>query len=375
MSEIFVYGRFRHVALLETVLGRTRGSLTLRSAHMPDMRVCSVAGQPFAMLEPDAASRAPGLLIGDLDADDVARLAFHEAIDQYVLTPASVVLAGGEIRAARVFRPPEGARQPAGPWSFADWRDNRGPLAARAGVEVMAHYGRLSPSEVGHRMVGILIRAASWLSAQARPGDPERDLARDVVVHAHHRPYSNFFAAEEMDLQYRRYDGTLSPVLNRGAQILGEAAVVLPYDPMRDAVLMVEQFRAPLYMGGDRAPWLWQPVAGLVDPGETPETAARREAMEEAGLTLSRLYPVAGVYSSPGANSDFVNLFVGLGDFSAREPGGGLDEEGEDILARIVSFADLMDGVDNGRYRDMQLVLTSLWLARHRNQLRRSRPA
>jgi nudix-type nucleoside diphosphatase (YffH/AdpP family) len=123
-------------------------------------------------------------------------------------------------------------------------------------------------------------------------------------------------------------------------------------------------------MGGDREPWLWQPVAGLVDPGETPEVAAHREVIEEAGLELRQLFLVAGVYSSPGANSDYVSLFVGLGDFSTRATGGGLAEEGEDIKVGIVGFDDLMQGIDAGRYRDMQLVLTSLWLARHRHRWR-----
>jgi len=282
VSEIFVYGTLCHVGLLETVLGKARKSLILRSAHLPDMSVQGVVGQHFPMLVPRVGRSAPGLLIGDLDAEDVARLQFYEGKSDYTLKPVSVVPEGGAPRAAQVFWPPATGWQPDGNWSFDDWTGIWGPLVERSAVEVMAHYGHLSPSQVGARMPGIRIRAAAWVSAQARAQDPARDLARDVVVHTHHRPYSNFFAAEEMDLQYRRYDGALSPVLNRGAQILGEAAVVLPYDPAQDAVLMVEQFRAPLYMGGDRAPWLWQPVAGLVDPGETPETAARREAMEEA---------------------------------------------------------------------------------------------
>jgi ADP-ribose diphosphatase len=223
---------------------------------------------------------------------------------------------------------------------------------------------------VARRLPGIRIRAAARVAAQARPTDAEHDLVRDVVVHAHHRRYSNFFAAEEMDLQYRRYDGQLSPVLNRGAQILGQAVVVLPYDVARDAVLLVQQFRAPVFMGGDPSPWIQEPVSGLIDPGENAEFAAHREAMEEAGLNLLRLEKVGGLYSSTGANSEFVHMFVGLADFNSRQSGGGLAEEGEDIRGEIVAYDDLIKGVDQGRYCDMPLVTTALWLARHRDRLR-----
>lgn len=244
------------------------------------------------------------------------------------------------------------------------------PVSARMAEEIMAFYGRKTPKDITKSLYSIRIRATSWVGLQNQPDHPNRDLSQDVVVHAHKREYMNFFAMEEMDLQFRRFDGAMSPVVNRGVSMIGQAAVVLPYDPVLDAVLLIEQFRtAPFFMGA-KNPWMWEPPAGLIDPGETPEQAARREAKEEAGLTVGHVDYVGGLYSSSGAVGEIVHCFVGLADISNVEGGGGVPGEGEDIRSKVMSFHDFMDGVDGNTFVDMPLVTTALWLARHRDRLR-----
>lgn len=370
MADLFVCGTLRHVPLLESVLGQGAGTLDMAAATLADTSVFEVGDQPFVLIKDSPGANAAGVLLRGLARADRARLEFYQGVYGKEPRTVTVVDEGGTEIQARVFMPESGSWQAGAPWSLEQWAERWGPLTLRAAQEVMAHFGSLSAAEVGARLTGIHIRAAAWLAAQARPSDPDHVLSRDVVVHAHHRRYSNFFATEEMDLQYRRYDGQLSAVLNRGAQVLGQAVVVLPYDPVRDAVLLVEQFRTPLFIGGDPTPWIWEPVSGLIDPGETPQVSARRETMEEAGLHLTRLEKLTGLYSSSGANSEFVHLFLGLADFDNRQAGGGLAGEGEDIRVAIVRFGDLMQGIDQGRYRDMPLVTCALWLARHRDRLR-----
>lgn len=372
MSDLFFYGSLRHVPLLEVVLGRACDALDLVTARLPEHCVFGVRGEPFPMVQATQGQMAPGVLVRGLSDEDIARVRYYEGGFDYDLLPVSVNLDDGAAADAQVFFPEPGLWQSDQPWSLSDWQAKWGAISTRAATEVMAHYGHLSAAEIAARFPGIRNRAAAWVAAQARPADPDRNLARDVVVQAHHRPYVNFFAAQEMDLQFRRHDGTLSPVLNRGAQVLGQATVVLPYDPQRDAVLLIEQFRAPVYIGGDPAPWVWEPISGLIDPGETPQQAAHREAMEEAGLHLSHLDPVAGSYSSTGASSEFVHMFIGLTDLGDITPTGGLADEGEDIRSRVISFDALMHGIDNQQFRDMPLVTAALWLARHRDRLRKT---
>jgi nudix-type nucleoside diphosphatase (YffH/AdpP family) len=232
----------------------------------------------------------------------------------------------------------------------------------------MGWYGRKDPTDFAPILSGVFRRAWSFAMNESGPAEaaPER---RFDCVH-HHRPYLNFFGVEEWDLRHTRHDGTMSGVMNRGALMVGNASVVLPYDPVRDCVLLTEQFRAPLAMAGEPNPWTWEPVAGLIDAGETAEEAAHREAMEEARLKLERLEPAGRVYSSTGAVAECLYLFVGLCDLSEPPQDGGLAEEDEDIRSKRLSFAALMQGIDAQRYLDQPLVTCALWLARHRERLR-----
>ena len=79
-----------------------------------------------------------------------------------------------------------------------------------------------------------------------------------------------------------------------------DAVCVLPYDPQRDRVVLIEQFRVGA-LGKVDNPWLIELVAGLIDKDESPDEVARREAVEEAGLELADLWPVTRYFPSPGA--------------------------------------------------------------------------
>ncbi|MFV1492040.1 NUDIX domain-containing protein [Phaeobacter sp. JH18-32] len=370
MVDLFIYGTLRHMPLLELVLGRSGAALDVTPAHLPDHGAFAVVDQPFPAIEARVGHRAPGLLLRGLTPDDMAALNFYEGGFDYTLRPVTVALDAGGSAPAEVYFPEPGLWQTGAAWDLGDWQQKWGALSLRAAEEVMAYRGRLTAAEVAERFRPIRIRAAAWLAAQNRPGDPDHDLTRDVVVHQHKRAYLNFFAMEEMDLQFRRYDGSLSPVINRGVALVGQAAVVLPYDRRRDAVLLIEQFRAATYIAGNQRPWMWEPVAGLIDPGETPEQAARREAMEEAGLKIDQLETVAQVYPSSGASGEFLHIFVGLCDFDEIAGGGGLESEGEDIRSQILPYEALIQGVDDQTYQDMPLVTAALWLSRHRERLR-----
>lgn len=241
---------------------------------------------------------------------------------------------------------------------------------ARMAGEIMRNYNRLPADYVAERLPGIFRRATSYVATQALPADPDRDMSRDVVIQAHQQPYLNFFTVEENNLQFRRYDGQLSEVVNRGAWHVGQVVAVLPYDPVRDCVLLVEQFRAAVHMSGNAAPWLWQPIAGLIDPGDTPASAAHREAAEEAGLVLSRLEDAGQAYSSPGSSTEFVHMYVGIADLAKTQKIGGLAEEDEDILSQVLGFDALMQAVDSNQFNDLPLLCLAQWLARHRDRLR-----
>lgn len=379
MALVFVAGATGLPAVWAQILGASK--------ERPCLRECKVAvleGHALCMCDPaqhpaicaqDKAASVAGYVV-NLGDEELDRLAYYETTfgrhaQQVVLRDSQKETLSALAFVANTTQALTGGVLTEE--AFQDFGLRWEEVAARMAEELMAYHGRKTAQEMQKSLYSMRIRASSYVARTAEPQDPEHDLSKDVIVHAHKREYINFFAMEEMDLQYRRFDGEMSPVVNRGVSLVGHAAVVLPYDPERDAVLLVEQFRAAAYIFGEQRPWMWEPPAGLIDPGETPQQAARREAQEEAGLNIGHLDYVGGLYSSSGALGEVVHCFVGLTDVSEIEGGGGVPGEGEDIRSKVMSFHELMDAVDKNTFQDMPLVTTALWLARHRDRLRRQR--
>lgn len=303
-----------------------------------------------------------GELLCDLTVEAATRLANYTAVFQAqpvdVQTDQGPAIAFGLADDGAVF-------------DFDHWQERWAPLARAAAQEIMGHVDRRRPEDFGaHRLKAIETRAAALLRAPDRSRNRPGSAQGDVVLHERHRPYMNFFTLDEVDVQYRRYDGSLSPVMNRAALKVGDAAVVLPYDPVRDCVLIVEQFRAAPYIAGDLSPWIWEPPAGLVDPGETPDEAAYREAEEEAKVRLERLEPVVKAYSSTGSSTEFAHIYIGIANLDGAGAVAGIEAEGEDIRSEVIPFDRLMEGVEQGRFVNLHLVTAALWLALNRDRLR-----
>ncbi len=180
--------------------------------------------------------------------------------------------------------------------------------------------------------------------------------------------FEGFFRLLRYRLRHRLFAGGQSRELVRELHDRGDAAVVLPYDPARGEVVLVEQFRVgALERSGD--PWLLEPVAGIVEPGESPAGVARREAGEEAGVELLDLVPIGSYYPSPGASSELCHAFIARID--AQGAGGlfGLAEHGEDVKAHVLPLATALGWLEDGRLRVASTLITLQWLALHRAEL------
>ncbi len=170
-------------------------------------------------------------------------------------------------------------------------------------------------------------------------------------------------------LDHVRFDGARATDLPREVLVGADAALVLPYDAARNRVLLVEQVRPGPARRGDPQPWILEPVAGLIDAGETPEEAARREAEEEAGLTLDALIPMFAGYASPGNATDHFYAFLAPCDLpDGHATTGGLASENEDLALHLVGFDDAMGLVDSGEANAVPLISMLLWLDRWRRK-------
>ncbi|MGB5067839.1 MAG: gamma-glutamylcyclotransferase [Albidovulum sp.] len=369
MTNFFFYGTLCHAPLLNEVLGR---EVPVESAVLPGHSVFWAKGKAFPLIVEGGAG-ALGVLVTGLTDRDVARLDFYEGGFAYQTRLVSVAGQSGATE-AHVYFPDAGRWQAGAPWRLADWVAQWGPTAVATAEDFMRHLGVRAPAEVLARYPLMLMRGGA--KARARMPAPERILRdangpQDVVVEKFAQTYANYFSVEEYDLRFRRFDGTMSEVVNRAVFLSGDASVVLPYDPVRDRVLVIEQFRMGPFARGDVNPWLLEAVAGRVDGGETPEQAARREALEEAGIVLQDLIPARHYYPSPAAKGEYLYTYVGIADLPDSVAGiGGLPGEAEDIRAHTLGFDKLMALVESGEVDSAPLIVLAYWLARQRAGLR-----
>lgn len=181
--------------------------------------------------------------------------------------------------------------------------------------------------------------------------------------------YQGFFRMERLRLRHGRFDGGWTPPLLREVLVRGPAVAVLPYDPIRDEVVLIEQFRPGALVAGEPA-WMIEIVAGIAEAGEDIEDVARRETLEETGMTVGKLEPVARYMPSPGGSSETVQIYAGRVD--AEGAGGihGLADEGEDIRVFPLPALDAFKMLDDGVLDTSITLIGLLWLARNRDALR-----
>lgn len=364
--SIFVYGTLRHRSLLEIVLGRPLDGIDLHDDALSDNSVFRSLDGTYPVLLNAPGARCAGLRLAGLSDQDRARLRFYEAGFDYTLGQERLV--SGQV--AQVFTPGPSVAASDTLWDLDSWAASSAALDCIAAKEVMSLFGDVPAAQIAARRPRIWARAQSRLNAQSsRHG--ARTLQGKIDMEHYTRTHFQFFAFDEMRFRHETFSGAMSGPVDRGVFVPTDAAIVLPYDPLTDRVLLVEQIRTGPIARGDRSLWQLEPVAGLIDPGETPEETARREAFEEAGLDLHGLEPVAENYTSPGGSADFQYIYIGLCDLpDVRSRLGGLASEGEDIRSHILGFDELFAMAEGKTIANMPLTLAIYWLAAHRSRLR-----
>ncbi len=181
--------------------------------------------------------------------------------------------------------------------------------------------------------------------------------------------YQGFFRLEKYRLKHTLFQGGWSHDIVRELFRRGDCVAVLLYDPVRDEVVLIEQFRIGAVLRKKQA-WLLEIVAGAVESGETAAEVARREAEEEAGCTIQELRLIHEFYTSPGGASEWLSLFYGRID--SRNVGGifGLDDEDENIRVSAVKFERAYQMMAQGEIDSAIPIIALQWLYIHRHTLR-----
>ncbi len=369
---MFFYGTLCHAPLLELVLGRGLDCIDARPAILAEHSVYWAKDQAFPMICKEPQGQACGLLVCNLSQDDLDRLNYYEGGFAYELRPVTVRV-DGQTSSAQVYYPDQTLWDKGAPWSLEDWAKVWARMTLGAAKEVMARRGHVSAQEIVHLLP--FFRARAWAQELAETSAPQTlrnaMTARDVEIVEDRPGFDGFFQVKAFKVSHKKFDGTNSPALPRETFMSFDVALLLPYDPVTDQVLLIEQVRFGTFNRGDPAPWVLEPIAGLVDAGERPRDAAIRESAEEAHLNLTQLIDMPKVYASPGYSTEFFHCYLGICDLSGRGQGqGGLEAENEDIRNHVISFDHAMELVDSGEVNVAPLAMMLLWLCRKRAALR-----
>lgn len=190
----------------------------------------------------------------------------------------------------------------------------------------------------------------------------------DVEIITRETLYRGFFSMDLYRFRHRLFNGEMSQEVRREIFERGHAAVLLPFDPERDEVVLVEQVRIAAYDTSD-TPWLLELVAGMIEDGETVDDVARREAMEEAGIVVKRTKPVLSYLASPGGTSERSSIMVGEVDATTANGIHGLVDENEDIRVHVVSREQAYQWVEEGKIDNAASVIALQWLQLHYKEL------
>ncbi|MEM7565006.1 MAG: NUDIX domain-containing protein [Pseudomonadota bacterium] len=173
--------------------------------------------------------------------------------------------------------------------------------------------------------------------------------------------FEKYFKLDEYHVSHELFDGGFSPVFTREIFERGTVVAVLPYDPVKQKVVLIEQFRAGA-VNGEETPWLIECVAGVIEPGETEREVAIRESEEEAGCVIQQLHPITDYYVSPGGTTEYCSLFCGLIDSDGIGGTHGLASENEDIRVFLTDTEEAYEWVREGRIKSSATLIALLWL-------------
>ncbi|MDF5669379.1 ADP-ribose diphosphatase [Vibrio parahaemolyticus] len=192
--------------------------------------------------------------------------------------------------------------------------------------------------------------------------------SRDVEIISKESVFEGFFKMVKYRFKHKLFAGGWSDVVEREMFERGHAAAMLPYDPKTDQVVIIEQIRIGALE--HEHPWQLEIVAGMIDRAESAEEVIRREAEEEAGITVGRMASVTSYYPSSGGCSEKLDVFVGEVDASKAHGIHGLDYEDEDIRVHVLSREQAYQWVKDGRFENGASIIALQWLQLNHQELR-----
>ncbi|MCK5296436.1 MAG: NUDIX domain-containing protein [Alphaproteobacteria bacterium] len=196
---------------------------------------------------------------------------------------------------------------------------------------------------------------------------PEKPV---VEIVERKRICDSYFKMDEYHLRHTMYNGEMSGVFSREVMERGHAVTVLPYDPVLDTVVLIEQFRVGAYVA-DWHPWMLEVAAGIIDEGESVEDVAKREMIEETGCEILDLKHIHSFLVSSGCMSETIAAYCGRVDSTKAVQNAGLDEENEDIKVNVISANKAIEMLENQEILNSAAIISLQWFKMNHEKLRK----
>ncbi len=145
--------------------------------------------------------------------------------------------------------------------------------------------------------------------------------------------YSGFFGLNKYEFIHEKHNGDWTNKIDREIFTGAHVSTLLPYDPLKEEIILIQQFRAGVLSRYDED-YLYEIVAGIIDEGENPEETARRECFEETGCKVKKIIPIQSYFPAPGSSESYYHLYLGEIDTFEGKRIRGLHSENEDILVK-----------------------------------------
>jgi ADP-ribose pyrophosphatase len=194
-------------------------------------------------------------------------------------------------------------------------------------------------------------------------------LPDQVKILSRRRGFAGFNTLDVLELQHEQFAGGLGHPIEREIIERGNAVSLVPYDPWRDEVVLIEQFRIGAFVAGQH-PWLIEVVAGRIDAGESPEDVARREVVEEIGRPVDRLERMAHYLVNPASSTETITTFTGRVDASGAGGVHGLQHEGEDIRVFTMPAKEVIGWIGTEKITNATFLIAMQFFATKRQRLR-----
>ena len=202
----------------------------------------------------------------------------------------------------------------------------------------------------------------------------KRDFTVDIIAEEARPVFRSPFTIVNATLRFSLLNGALCEPVDWVRFERGDGAAVLLYDADEDCVVLVRQFRYPVFSNITRdnaiaadpsRAWVLEVIAGSVAAGENHLDIARQELLEEAGYRLTTdLEPISTFFVSPGGTSEKIVLFYASVSTNDRVESGGGVGEAEDIEVVELAMAEAIAMVDRGEIYDAKTIIALQWLAR-----------